>query len=88
MTKFAYGVDRLTSGIALDMARRKTHGVFSQQSKDQINNSSQAIDQDHAIAPFHYQGEKSAALMQLTKVIDSAGRSKIVRQSDDYLHIE
>ncbi len=50
--------------------------------------SSQAADEDHAVAPFRYQEEKMAAFKRLEKIVESFERSTIIAESDDYLHIE
>jgi len=50
--------------------------------------SSQAAEEDHAVAPLRYQGEKKAAFKRLKKIVDSLERSTIVAESDNYLHIE
>lgn len=49
---------------------------------------SQAVDENHSIAPFRYQGEKEAAFQRLKKIITSFERTTIVTESDNYLHIE
>jgi uncharacterized protein (DUF1499 family) len=50
--------------------------------------SSQAADEDHAVAPLRYQGEKVAAFKRLKKIVESSERSTIVAESENYLHIE
>jgi uncharacterized protein (DUF1499 family) len=50
--------------------------------------SSQAADEDHAVAPFRYQGGKKAAFKRLKKIVESFERSTIVAESDNYLHVE
>jgi len=50
--------------------------------------SSQAADEDHAVAPLRYQGGKKAAFKRLKKIVESLERSTIVAESDNYLHIE
>ena len=44
MKKFNYGVDKLTAGIALQMAAGKIKGTFSDRSLKQIMRSSKAIE--------------------------------------------
>jgi len=50
--------------------------------------SSQAADEDHAVAPLRYQGEKVAAFKRLKKIMELSERSTIVAESENYLHIE
>lgn len=50
--------------------------------------SSQAVDDDHLIEPFQYQGEKEAALKKLKKRIESLSRFTIVAETENYLHYE
>ncbi len=50
--------------------------------------SSQAADNEHAIAPFRYHGEKKDAFNRLKKIIASFERMTIVAENDRYLHIE
>jgi len=50
--------------------------------------SSQAADEEHAVAPFRYQGGKRAAFKRLKKIVESFERRTIVEESDNYLHIE
>ena len=50
--------------------------------------SSQAADNEHAIAPFRYHGEKKDAFNRLKKIIASFERMTIVAENDRYIHIE
>ncbi|MCG8699103.1 MAG: histidine ammonia-lyase [Bacteroidales bacterium] len=43
MTKFNYGIDNLTIGIALDLARGKATGIINEKAKAQIDKSSKSI---------------------------------------------
>jgi len=50
--------------------------------------SSQAADEDHGILPFQYPGTKKSAFERLKRVVAAIDRTTIVRESEDYLHIE
>jgi uncharacterized protein (DUF1499 family) len=50
--------------------------------------SSQALDEDHAVAPFQYQGGKKAAFKRLRNVLESFERTTIVTENENYIHIE
>ena len=49
---------------------------------------SQAADADHAIAPINYQADPAIAMASLIAVIESMPRSRIIKQSDNYLYAE
>jgi len=50
--------------------------------------SSQAVDGGQKLIPFWYQGEKDAAFERLKKNILSSERTTIVKETDNYLHVE
>ena len=50
--------------------------------------SSQATDEKHAIAALAYSGEVAQAWQALIRTLESFPRSKIVAQSEGYLHVE
>ena len=50
--------------------------------------SSQAADEDHAVASFQYEGGRKAAFDILKKVVASFERTTIVEENDQYLRIE
>lgn len=50
--------------------------------------SSQAADGEQTLIPFRYQGEKEAAFERLKKIILSSERTTIVKETDNYLHVE
>jgi uncharacterized protein (DUF1499 family) len=50
--------------------------------------NSQATDDDHAIAPFQYKGNKIAAFKRLKKVVESFERTTIIEEKENYLHVE
>lgn len=50
--------------------------------------SSQASGQESIVAPFQYQGGRQMAFKRLKKAAASLKRTKIVTETDNYLHIE
>lgn len=50
--------------------------------------NSQAMDDDHAIAPFQYEGNKIAAFKRLKKVVESFERTTIIEEKENYLSVE
>ncbi|MBA4368803.1 MAG: DUF1499 domain-containing protein [Desulfobacterium sp.] len=50
--------------------------------------NSQAMDDDHAIAPFQYKGKKKAAFNRLKKVVESFERTTIIEEKENYLSVE
>jgi uncharacterized protein (DUF1499 family) len=50
--------------------------------------SSQSTDKEHAIAPLTYSSSKPQAVADLTKIILQMKRTKIVRETGSYLHVE
>lgn len=50
--------------------------------------STQAQDEGHAIAPFHYRKSRAEAKEALKEVIRSLPRSKLVEEDESYLHYE
>lgn len=50
--------------------------------------NSQAMDEDHAVAPFSYEGSKQSAFHRLKKVLESFERTTVIEESDDYLRVE
>ena len=50
--------------------------------------SSQAVDQQHAIEPIHFDGSKDEAMTKLVAILDARPRTNIVTQNDQYLHAE
>jgi len=50
--------------------------------------SSQAAGGKQTLIPFQYQGEKNAAFERLKKIILSSERTTIVKETDNYLHVE
>ncbi|MDD5712179.1 MAG: DUF1499 domain-containing protein [Smithellaceae bacterium] len=50
--------------------------------------SSQSADSAHFTEPLHYEGSPGAAEARLIKVIASFPRSRIVAETDGYLHVE
>ena len=50
--------------------------------------SSQATDKDHFIEPFSYTGDKKEAFQRLKKIIESEERTRIITESENYLHVE
>jgi len=49
---------------------------------------SQALDTEHALTPFQYQGEKDDAFQQLKRIITSLQGTAIVSETPNYLHVE
>lgn len=49
---------------------------------------SQARDEDHAVAPFLYEGSKQSAFQRLKKAIESLERTTVIQESEDYLRME
>jgi len=50
--------------------------------------SSQTADESHSIAPFTYSGDKKEAFLRLKKIIESEERTRIITESENYLHVE
>lgn len=50
--------------------------------------NSQAIDEDHVVAPFQYTGSKKSAFHHLKKVLESFERTTIIEESESYLRVE
>jgi uncharacterized protein (DUF1499 family) len=50
--------------------------------------STQAPDEGHAIAPFHYRKSRAEAREALKEVIRSLPRAKLVEENESYLHYE
>jgi uncharacterized protein (DUF1499 family) len=50
--------------------------------------SSQADDDEHAIAPISYTGSRAEAYARLKKVLTDMKRTTIVTEKEDYLHVE
>lgn len=50
--------------------------------------SSQAPDEDHFSESFSYSGNKSAALACLRKIITAQKRTKIVKETENYIYAE
>ncbi len=50
--------------------------------------STQATDEEHAIAPISYDGTKEEAIERLLAIIHSLPRTQVVTEKTDYLHIE
>jgi len=50
--------------------------------------SSQATDESHSIASFTYSGDKKEAFLRLKKIIESEERTRIITESENYLHVE
>ena len=50
--------------------------------------STQATDAEHGIEPYTFTGSAAAAKSVLLAAIDAMPRSKIVAETDDYLHVE
>jgi len=49
---------------------------------------SQATDEDHAVAPFLYEGSKQSAFQRLKKAIASLERTTVIQENEDYLRME
>jgi uncharacterized protein (DUF1499 family) len=50
--------------------------------------SSQATDPQHAIAPLHYPGTAAESKAALKAVLQGLPRTRVVRETDDYLYVE
>ena len=50
--------------------------------------STQATDDKHKIDPIQYSGSLSEAKEEITKIIHSLKRSKIITNKDNYIHVE
>ena len=50
--------------------------------------NSQTMDEDHAVAPFQYEGKRKEAYNRLKKVVESFERTTIVEESENYLRME
>jgi len=50
--------------------------------------NSQAMDESHSIASFTYSGDKREAFLRLKKIIESEERTRIITESENYLHAE
>ncbi|MCB9161798.1 MAG: DUF1499 domain-containing protein [Caldilineaceae bacterium] len=50
--------------------------------------STQATDAEHGIDPYTFTGDAAAAKSALLAVINAMPRTKIVAETDDYLHVE
>ena len=50
--------------------------------------SSQSIDKEHSIEPLRYTGPPGKAMDQLTKIVNDMKRTRIVMETDGYLHAE
>ena len=49
--------------------------------------SSQSKDQHHYIEPLHFTGPLEASRKKLIKILDSMQRVKIIRETNNYLHV-
>jgi len=49
---------------------------------------SQNGDEDHAIAPIPYTGDRTAAKETLLKVLSVVPRTEVIENTDDYIHTE
>lgn len=50
--------------------------------------SSQVEDESHFLEPLHYGGSRQEAMAKLTGVINDMPRTRIVVQTDSYMHVE
>ncbi|MFO7557279.1 MAG: DUF1499 domain-containing protein [Desulfobacterales bacterium] len=50
--------------------------------------NSQATDESHSIASLSYSGDKKDAFLRLKKIIESEKRTRIITESEAYLHVE
>ncbi|HYM89517.1 MAG TPA: DUF1499 domain-containing protein [Nitrospiraceae bacterium] len=50
--------------------------------------STQAPDEGHAIAPFHYRKSRAEAKEALKAIVQSLPRTKLVEEDESYLHYE
>jgi uncharacterized protein (DUF1499 family) len=50
--------------------------------------SSQSQDKNHYVEPFHYTSSQNVAFEQLVFVIGQFSRIQIVKQTENYLHVE
>jgi uncharacterized protein (DUF1499 family) len=50
--------------------------------------SSQAQDEQHFIQPLTFQGDNQKAIAFLATIINNQPRTKIIKQTDDYLYVE
>ena len=50
--------------------------------------NSQTGDEDHAVAPFTYEGSRQDAFNRLENAVTSLKRTQIVEERDDYLRVE
>jgi uncharacterized protein (DUF1499 family) len=50
--------------------------------------SSQASDENHAVAPIAISGDPSAAMRRLTSVVEAMPRTQVIETKPDYLRVE
>jgi uncharacterized protein (DUF1499 family) len=50
--------------------------------------SSDAVDNEHRIAPFLLSGDAHEAWQKLIEIVDSMSRTTVIKQTDSYLHAE
>jgi uncharacterized protein (DUF1499 family) len=50
--------------------------------------NSRAMDEEHAVTPFQYEGKRKEAFNRLKKVVESFERTTIIEEKENYLRVE
>jgi histidine ammonia-lyase len=88
MNKFNYGIDNLTIGISLDLAKGKVKGIINEKAKAQINNLEKilAVELTCAAQAFDYRRPLKSSI--ILEACHKFMRSKIDHTEEDRIFSE